>query len=79
MFKTSHIVTAVAFALVVAHDVTVQIKADYASKLALKAEKALKEELMVEYARVIYLCSVLEKHDVPADEFDEIALNFHKY
>jgi hypothetical protein len=62
--------------VVVAHDITVQIKADYASKLAREAEKAHKEELAVEYAKVIYLCSLLEKHEVPADEFDIIALNF---
>lgn len=68
---------AIALALTVAHDIRTQIKAGKAAKLFLEALQAHEVEKAIYSAQIMYLCHMLDTHDVAADEFDLIALHFH--
>lgn len=63
--------------LVVAHDIRTQIEAKKAAKLYLKGHQAHEETEAANEAQIQYLCHMLDKHDIPADEFDLIALYYN--
>jgi hypothetical protein len=75
------------FALVVAHDISIQIKAKKARALAvevLETQEIYAHELVKDYeekltaagAQIQYLIHLLNEHGIEIDEFDLIALNF---
>lgn len=64
-------------ALAIAHDVHTQIQARKTVALCLEAQEALKEMDAIHKAQITYLCHMLNKNDIPADEFDLIALHYH--
>ena len=66
------------FALAVAHDIKTQIKTTKAAYLFLEASKAYEETQAANAKQIQYLCHMLDKHGIPADEFDLIALNYNQ-
>lgn len=69
---------AATFALVAAHDIRTQIRTRKAAALFLAASKAYEETETAHEAQIMYLCHMLDQNEVPADEFDLIALHFHQ-
>lgn len=70
-----------ALVLVVAHDISTQIKAqklnhDYRESLKNFIEAAAEVDA-ANQAQIEYLMHVLNKHEIPADTFDLIALNYY--
>lgn len=77
MPRPSTLIYAAALALTVASDITSQIKAKKAAKLYITAYEAFMETEAANQAQISYLCHMLDQHDIPADEFDRIVLNFN--
>lgn len=64
-----------ALVLVAADNLATRIRAQKAAKLYVIAHEHMAEEIASQEAKIVYLCSLLNKHHVPADEFDLIVLN----
>lgn len=79
MPNTSQIIQGTMIALAVAHDVRTQIQARKNAILFLEAQEAYEEEKAVHKAQIKYLCHMLDKNEISADEFDLIMLNDPMY
>ena len=77
MLRPSHIIQGAMLALAVAHDVRTQIRAKQNAILFLEAQEALEEENAAYLAQIQYLCHMLDKNEIPADEFDLIVLHYN--
>lgn len=72
-----NLIQAGAFALVIACDIKLRIKAKKAAESYLSAYIAFEEIQRANEGRIEYLTNMLNKNDIPVDEFDLIALNYH--
>lgn len=72
-----HIVAGAALALTIVHDLRTRIEATKNARLFIKAAEAYQETQEINEAQIQYLCHMLDEHDVPVNEFDLIALNYH--
>lgn len=73
----SHAILAGLVTLFATHDILTQIHTKKITNLFLEADQAHNTEKAIQQAKIIYLCHKCEEHNVPVDEFDMIALNFH--
>lgn len=62
----------------VIHDMSTQIKAEKAAQLYVEGHQAHEAIVAAQNAQIQYLCHMLDKHDIPTDEFDLIALNYNQ-
>lgn len=65
-------------ALVVAHDISTQIRCAKSARLFLQASNAYEETEAANGEMINYLVHMCEKHQVPVSEFDLIALSYHQ-
>lgn len=73
----SRIIQGAILALAVAHDMRTQIQARKNAALFLEANEAFEELNEIHKAQIKYLCYMLDKNEIPADDFDLIALHYH--
>lgn len=78
MFDKDKLVLAGIVVLTTAHDIRTQQKIRQIAKTALELTKSKETQIATQHLQIAYLCHLLNKHDIPADEFDLIALNFEK-
>ena len=64
-------------ALSVATALKTRIEAKKAAALYLDSHESFVEIQRANEAQIQYLCHMLDKHDIPADEFDLIALHYN--
>lgn len=67
-----------ALVLTIASDIKSRVEAKKAAKLYLASLEAYEETQRANEAQISYLCHMLDQHDIPADAFDLIALNFNQ-
>jgi hypothetical protein len=59
----------------VADDLITRLRAHRLAKMFLAANDLQVQNRQIQQAQIVYLCHLLNKHEVPIDEFDTIALN----
>lgn len=76
--KFNLIAGATLFGVLMYDNIKTKIEARKAAELYLASHQEFEETQRDYEAQIIYLCHMIDKHDVPADEFDLIALNYHQ-
>lgn len=74
MHKKFQLVYAAALTLVAVDDLRIRVRAYNAAKRYLASAEAFEETEQAHLAQIRYLCELMDKHNVPYDEFDLIAL-----
>jgi hypothetical protein len=75
MHNKLHFVSGAIFALVVAHDVSMKIKATNANRYYRESILAYEATQARHIAQIKYLCGLIDNSDIPIDDFDLIMLN----